>query len=250
MHQSDLDYTEDYLLGGRILLRQPVHGYRVAIDPVFLAASLEVHEGEAVLDIGAGVGAAALCLASRVSHCRIIGLELQRSCVRLAAENVALNNMRDRVEILKGDLLQPPPRLAAGTYAHVMTNPPYLEATRGQASAQLHKHLSNMETSVSLEQWAKFCLLMVRPKGTVTFIHRADRLAEILSYFNGKLGDIVVYPLWPSEGKPAKRVLIRGRKNSHGPLTLSPGMILHHQDGKYTPMAEAILRNAMPLTMI
>lgn len=250
MQQNELDYTEDYLLGGRILLRQPVQGYRVAIDPIFLAASLEVHDGDAVLDIGAGVGAASLCLAVRVPHCRIVGLELQRSSMRLAAENIALNNLRERVEILSGDLLQPPPRLAAGTYAHIMTNPPYLEATRVNAATNAHKQLSNVESSVSLEQWAKFCLLMVRPKGTVTFIHRADRLAEILSYFNGKLGDIVVYPLWPSEGKPAKRVLVRGRKNSHGALTLAPGMILHHSDGKYTPMAEAILRNASPLIMI
>lgn len=250
MQQNELEYTEDHLLGGRILLRQPVQGYRVAIDPIFLAASLEVHEGDSVLDIGAGVAAASLCLATRVPHCKIVGLELQRSSVRLAAENIALNHLRDRVEILNGDLLQPPPRLAAGTYAHVMTNPPYLESTRVNSSQHPHKQLSNVESSVSLEQWAKFCLLMVRPKGTVTFIHRADRLAEILSYFNGKLGDIVVYPLWPGEGKPAKRVLVRGRKNSHGTLTLSPGMVLHHSDGKYTPMAEAILRNGAALTMV
>lgn len=250
MRQNELDYTEDYLLGGRILLRQPVQGYRVAIDPIFLAASLDIQEGDAVLDIGAGVAAASLCLAARVPHCRIVGLELQRSSVRLAAENVVLNNMRGRVEILHGDLLQPPPRLAAGTYAHVMTNPPYLESTRVNHSQHTHKQLSNVESSVSLEQWAKFCLLMTRPKGTVTFIHRADRLAEILSYFNGKLGDIVVFPLWPAEGKAAKRVLVRGRKNSHGALTLAPGMVLHHSDGKYTVAAEAILRNAEPLFMV
>lgn len=244
MQHSELDYTEDYLLGGRILLRQPVQGYRVAIDPIFLAASIELHEGETVLDIGAGVGAASLCLAARVPNCRVVGLELQRSSVRLAAENIALNNMRDRVEILNGDLLQPPPRLAAGTYAHVMTNPPYLEVGRSNQSQNAHKQLSNVESSVSLEQWAKFCLLMVRPKGTVTFVHRADRLAEILSYFNGKLGDVIIYPLWPGDGKPAKRVLIRGRKNSHGALTLASGMVLHHSDGQYTAEAEAILRHA------
>ena len=33
-------FTEDRLLGGRIQLRQPVDGYRAAIDPVFLAASV------------------------------------------------------------------------------------------------------------------------------------------------------------------------------------------------------------------
>jgi tRNA1(Val) A37 N6-methylase TrmN6 len=241
------DVSEDSLLGGRVIVRQPVDGYRIAIDPIILAASIPVQPGETVLDVGSGVGAAALCLASRVSDCRIIGLEIQRSAVRLAAENIALNNMRDRVEILYGDLLTPPPRLAAGTFAHVMTNPPYLEASRGQNSTTVVKTISNIETTVSLEQWAKFCLLMVRPKGTITFIHRADRLDAILAHFHGKLGDITIFPLWPGEGKPAKRVLIRGRKSSHGPLHLSPGLVLHHGEGKYSLQAEDILRNGAGL---
>lgn len=245
---QDPEITQDYLLGGRILVRQPAYGYRVAIDPIFLAASLDVQENETVLDIGAGVGAASLCLAHRIPHCKIIGLEIQRSNVRLAMENVALNNMRGRVEVLVGDLLQPPPRLAGGTFGHVMANPPYLEDHRANTSATDHKQISHAEGHVSLEQWAKFALLMARPKGTITFIHRADRLHEILSYFHGKLGDITIFPLWPGYGKPAKRVLVRGRKSTHGPTVLSQGLILHHSDGRYTDAADSILRQGMGLS--
>ena len=32
--------TDDSLLGGRVALRQPAEGYRVAIDPVLLAAAV------------------------------------------------------------------------------------------------------------------------------------------------------------------------------------------------------------------
>jgi tRNA1(Val) A37 N6-methylase TrmN6 len=243
------EITEDYLLGGRILVRQPAHGYRVAIDPIFLAASVDVQENESVLDVGAGVGAASLCLAYRVPTCKIVGLEIQRSNVRLAMENIALNNMRGRVEILVGDLLQPPPRLAGGTFAHVMANPPYLEDHRASVSATDHKQTSHTEGHVSLMQWAKFALLMARPKGTITFIHRADRLHEILSYFHGKLGDITIFPLWPGPGKPAKRVLVRGRKSTQGPTVLSQGLTLHHPDGRYTEAADNILRNGASLIL-
>ena len=239
--------TDDALLGGRLTIRQPAQGYRVAIDPIFLAASIPVQGGETVLDVGTGVGAAALCLANRVPEAKIIGLEIQRSNVRLASDNILMNNMRGRVEVLWGDLLQPPPRLAAGTFAHVMANPPYLEEHRANASATAHKQISHAEGNVSLEQWAKFALLMARPKGSVTFIHRADRLHEILSYFQGKMGDIVIFPLWPGPGKPAKRVLIRGRKSTHGPTTLSQGLMLHLPDGRYTDAAENILRNGLGL---
>lgn len=242
-------FTQDYLLNGRVMLRQPAHGYRVAIDPVFLAAAIPAQAGDTVLDVGAGVGAASLCLAHRVPGCKITGLEVQRDYVRLASQNVELNHMRDRVEMLYGDLLRPPPRLAAGTFSHVMTNPPYIEGVRGRLSPVETKRTATHEQDLNLEAWAKFCLLMVKPKGTVTFIHRADRLDYILAYFAGKLGDITVFPLWPGKNKDAKRMIVSGVKNSAGALRLSQGIFLHEQDGRFTRDAESILRDADALPL-
>lgn len=241
--------TQDYLLEGRIQIRQPADGYRVAIDPIFLAATIMPEPESHVLDIGAGVGAASLCLAARVPGCRITGLEMQRDVVRLAFDNIALNSMRDRIEILAGDLLRPPPRLAASTFAHVMANPPYFEAAHHTPSQLSQKAQSHGEGEATLEHWIRFALLMARPKGTITFIHRAESLDRILGCFLGKVGDIVVYPLWPGKGKPAKRVLVRGCKNSNGPLRVASGMMLHGIDGRFTPEAESILRDAAPLIL-
>lgn len=243
-------YTEDFLLGGRILVRQPREGYRVAIDPIFLAASIHADPGHTILDVGAGVGAASLCLAVRCPDVKITAVELLREQVRYAVDNVNLNQLRDRIEVLHGDLLHPPPRLAAGTFTHVIANPPYLEAARGRVSTNIIKATANHEGNADLDQWAKFCLLMVKPKGTVTFIHKTERLPEILSYFLGKLGDIVVYPLWPGKNKAAKRVLVSGIKNSNGALKLMPGIVLHQEDGKFTSDADAILRHAQGLNMM
>jgi tRNA1(Val) A37 N6-methylase TrmN6 len=239
--------TQDYLLGGKISIRQPAHGYRVAIDPVFLASSIQAEEGDTILDIGAGVGAASLCLAYRLPLVKVTGLEIQRGMLKLASDNIALNDLRGRVEMLHGDLTSPPPRLAAGTFAHVMSNPPYIEAFRGNPSPHEGKQTSHMESSATLELWAKFSLLMVRPKGTITFIHRADRLDHILTLFAGKVGEVTVYPLWPGKDKPAKRVLVRARKNSQAPMSLLPGMQLHDLQGRYTLEADRILRNGAGL---
>ena len=97
--------TEDSLLDGKVRLLQPKEGYRVAIDSVFLAAAIPANPGELVLDAGAGVGGASLCLGWRERGCHVRGLEMQRDLVRLAARNVALNGMTGRVEIMIGDLL-------------------------------------------------------------------------------------------------------------------------------------------------
>ena len=75
-------------------------------------------------------------------------------------------------------------------------------------------------------------------------IHRTERLDEILSHLRNRVGDLVVYPLWPGPNKPARRVIIQGRKNIRGDLRLVQGLTLHGGTEKYTSEAEAILRHA------
>lgn len=249
------DITEDTLLDGAVILRQPAKGYRAAIDPVLLAASVQAGEGEWVLDLGAGVGAAALCLARRVPGCRIKGLEIQRELVHLATENVALNGFAGRVDIMVGDVANPPPRLAPGSYHHVMANPPYLDPAANDASPLAAKRRATVEGAGGLAAWVDHCFAMARPGGTVTLIQRADRLDTLLPLLSRRAGDISVFPFWPFDpfspvlAKPAVRAIVRAWVGSSAPLKLLGGMVLHDPDGTYSEAAEAVLRRgaAIPL---
>jgi tRNA1(Val) A37 N6-methylase TrmN6 len=242
------EVSEDSLLDGRVKFRQPVEGYRAAIDPVFLAAAVPVKEGQSVLDVGSGVGAASLCLASRVPGVRIFGLEMQAPLVSLARENIAGNGLSGRVEAMIGNLQAPPPRLAPGSFHHVMTNPPYQSIEEGRASPNPGKAAANQEGDVDLGAWMRFAVNMLQPKGSLVVVYRADRLDDLLVALNRKVGEIVVFPLWPKAGRPAKRILLRARKGVATPLTLLPGMVLHEEDGRYTSPAEAVLRHGAALT--
>ena len=240
--------TEDSLLGGRVRFSQPSCGYRAAIDPVLLAAAVPATAGEAVLDVGAGTGAASLCLAARVPGCRIVGLEVQRSLQRLASHNVRQNDLGGAVQMIEGDLGRPPPRLAGTIFDHVMTNPPHIAAGAASPSTDPERARANVEGDLDLAGWLAGCLRMLRPGGFLTLLHRADRLADALAAIRGPLGDLIVYPLWPRAGaRPAKRLLIQGRKGGRGALSLLPGLVLHDEGGHFSPAAEAVLRHAKPL---
>jgi tRNA1(Val) A37 N6-methylase TrmN6 len=251
MSQPDdgMPVSEDALLGGRVRLRQPVDGARVSIDPVFLAAAVAIEPGELVLDIGCGTGAAMLCIAAREPQCRVVGLERQRELVRIAGDNLIFNGMATRVSVMVGDLLQPPPRISAGAFDHVIANPPYLERGRGNETPNPARAEAMIEGDADLGDWVRFALSMVRPKGTVTFIHRADRIDAVLGHIAGRAGEVVVYPLWPGLGKPASRILVRARKQVAAPARLAVGMILHEPDGRFTAAAEAILRGGEALAL-
>jgi tRNA1(Val) A37 N6-methylase TrmN6 len=244
-----LPFSEDTLLGGRVKLRQPLEGYRAAIDPVLLAAAVPAGVDDGVLDIGCGVGAAALCLANRVAGCRVTGLEAQRELVRLAGENIGLNDMFGRVTVMAGDLLRPPPRLEPGSFAHVMANPPFLEAGAASPPPDQGKATAQIEGEADLAAWIRFALAMVRPKGSLTFIHRADRMEQLLALLTDRAGEIIVFPLWAGRDKPARRVILRARKGVSTPTRLTPGLVLHEADGRYTPAADAVLRGGAALTL-
>jgi len=242
-------FTEDRLLAGRIRLIQPAVGYRVAIDAVFLAASVPAEPHQLVLDVGCGPGAAMLCLAARVPHCRVVGLEMQRDLVRLAGDNAILNGMETRASVMIGDLLHPPPRLSPGAFDHVMANPPFNERGRTMAPATPGKAEATIEGDADLAAWVRFSLAMVRSKGTVTFIHRADRIDALLGQIAGRAGEVVVFPLWAGQGRAASRILVRARKQIAAPARLAAGLVLHEPDGRLTAAAEAVLREGRGLEL-
>ncbi|MBY0337772.1 MAG: methyltransferase, partial [Acetobacteraceae bacterium] len=90
------------LLGGRVRLRQPVDGFRAALDPVLLAAAIPARSGERVLEAGCGTGAAFLCLAARVPGLAIVAVERDPAIAALAAGNAALNGAP--AEVTAGDV--------------------------------------------------------------------------------------------------------------------------------------------------
>jgi len=245
------DLTEDRLLGGRIVFHQPRTGYRAAIDPIFLAAAVPARSGERVLELGIGTGAAALCLGTRVPGTRITGIDRDRAAVRIAGHNIVHNRMQGSVEAIIGDIAgPPPPRLLPGAYDHVMANPPYLPEERSDRSPDPRRAAANVESEAALPTWVAFAAAMLRPKGTLTIIQRADRVGELLALLQERLGGLVVFPLWPRADRPASRIIVQGRKGIAAPLTVVPGLVLHGTQDKYTATAEAVLRDSAPLPLL
>lgn len=243
-----IETTEDALLGGRLRLFQPRDGYRAAIDPVLLAAAVEARAGDRVLDLGCGVGAAALCLSMRVPGVAVVGLELQPDLAQLARRNLAVNGLGDRLSILEGDLASPPGELEAASFDHAMMNPPFAEEGHGPPPPHAGKAKAHVEGEADLAAWIKAALRFLKPKGRLVLIHRADRLDDILAALAGKFGAVEIIPLWPGGDKPAKRVLVRARKGVRTPLALKPGMVLHEPGGRYSEAADRILRHGAALT--
>lgn len=238
-NMADPDITENAILGGRVRIRQPARGYRVNVDTVLLAAAVEAAPGARLMEAGCGVGAVLLAAAARSGNARFLGVERDQNMAVIARENVALNAMSDRVEIVTGDALD---RSANwGVFDGVFVNPPFDIEGAGRAPHAIRRGAHVADAPIG--KWISALCDRLKGGAALTLIHRAHRLPEILAALEGRLGGIEIMPVRPSADAPASRVLARARKGSRAPLKLMKGLDLHDASGaKHTPETEAILR--------
>ncbi|MBM3477594.1 MAG: methyltransferase [Alphaproteobacteria bacterium] len=244
--EEDGATTHGTLLGGRVAFEQPAAGYRAAIDPVLLAAAVVPEQG-AALELGAGTGAASLCLAWRCPALSIVALELAASPAALARRNVAANGFGGRVEVVEADVARLPPGLAA-RFDAVFMNPPFAPAGSSSPSPLVARRRAHVEgEDAGLEAWVEAARRALRPRARLAMVHRAERLPAILALLAPAFGDIEVVPLWPAVGQPARRVVVRARRGARGGAALSPGLALHEAGGAFTAAAQAVLRDGTSL---
>lgn len=237
------DVTDNAFLGGALQILQPREGYRAAIDAVCLAAAVPARPGQRVLDIGMGVGVAGLCLSKRVSSIELHGLEIQADLADLAVENARRNEIDD-VHVICGDILEPPPELEGEGFDHVLTNPPFHDFHKAISPPNESKSRAHMHGGAGfIASWLSQSIVFLKSHGTLTLVYPAEYLDDLLASLSGPLGNLVVFPLWPGGGKPAKRIIISGQKGASGALRLLPGLRLHAPPRRYSLEAEAILRD-------
>lgn len=233
--------TVNGLLGGQVQLRQPAKGYRAGMDAALLAAAVPAAPGQRVFEAGCGAGAVLMQIGGRAPGVGLTGLERDPVAATLARSNAALNGFSE-TNIITGDVAHGFRALDLAPFDWAVSNPPFFDdetALRAPAPGKRGAWIADH----GLKAWTGLLLKAVKEGGRIVIIHRADRLADILSLLGEKAGSFAIRPIQPYADQPAKRVLVCATKTGKAPLRLLPPLILHDRTGaKHTPEAEAILR--------
>jgi tRNA1(Val) A37 N6-methylase TrmN6 len=246
--------TEDAVLGGRLRLKQPRRGHRVGHDAILLAAACPAGAGDAVVDLGAGVGAAGLALATRVGGTAVTLVEIDADLAALAAENAQRNGLAARVRTVVLDVGAPARAFATAglgleSFARVLMNPPFNDSARHRLSPDARRRLAHAAPRAALVAWIKTAARLLRPRGTLSLVWRPDGLFDVLTALEPGFGAITLLPVHPKPGEAAIRVLVRAVKASRAPLTVLPGLVLNDPSGRPTEEAEAVLRTGAALAL-
>jgi len=229
-----------HVLNKRIELFQPVDGFKTSIDAVLLAAACPARKDEGILDLGCGVGSASFCALKRVEGTTLTGIDILPDVIEIAQKNALLNKMEKRTHFRCMDIRD----FEGMTFEHVICNPPFLAAGEHTPSPSETKSMAIGfgEDDMDLKDWVTCAFRSIKGQGSLSMIHRADMLDDIILAMGKRFGAIEIIPLWPKAGEPAKRVIVRAYKHRKSPATIHAGITLHQENGDYTQDAENILR--------
>ena len=239
---------EIYVLNKQLKLTHMAQGFKTSMDSVLLAAACPAQAGDHILDLGSGVGGAGLCVLRRVNGVTLTGVEIQADHVALAQENALENRMQEYCDFICSDVREYKNEI---TFDHVICNPPYLEAGAHLRSPSAEKAIAmgHEDQELSVKEWIDAAHDCLKSNGTLSMIHRADKVDKIILALGKRFGAVEMIPLWPKAGEDAKRVIVRAIKHRKSPARLHAGLVLHDQNGEYTEAAEEILRSTQGLLL-
>ncbi len=126
-------------------------------------------------------------------------------------------------------------------------NPPFNAAPN--PSPDRGRRLAHAASRDTLARWVGTAARILRPRGVLTLIWRADGLDAVLAALAPGFGTVAVLPVYPKPQAPAIRLLIRAVKATRAPLALLPGFILADDAGRPTEEAETVLRKGAVLPL-
>jgi tRNA1(Val) A37 N6-methylase TrmN6 len=240
----ETDVTEDAFLGGQLRLRQLKSGHRAGHDAMLLAAATPARPGDRVADFGAGVGAAGLAVARRVAGIDLVLVEIDATLASLARANAAANAIAAGVIVLDVEL-------AAGAFAAaglppgsvdvVLMNPPFNDPARHRVSPDRARETAHVATATTLENWVHAARRVLKPKGMLTLIWRADGVAEVLAALDRGFGSLQLLPVHVDVTAPANRILIRATKGGRAPTQILAALMLNDESGVPNKEVQEIL---------
>ncbi|WP_294532894.1 methyltransferase [uncultured Rhodoblastus sp.] len=235
----------DRLFDGRLILHQAASGHRIGTDAILLSAGAPALPRGLIVDVGAGAGAVGLALAQINLRAEVVLLEKNSRAADLARKNVTANGLADRVRVVEADLFDAAARKIEGLVEAadlVVTNPPFLNIDQSRPSPDADRAMAHVLDEGGIEKWLRASLALLKPGGIFVAIHRADALDALLASLKGRLGGPEILPIFPKQGEKASRLILRGSKGAKTPPSLRQGLVLHGEDGSFTPQAEDIHR--------
>ena len=219
--------------GYRII--QNENGFCFGMDAVLLSGFARVKKGEQALDLGTGTGIIPILLEAKTEGEHFTGLEIQETSADMAGRSVRLNDLDQKVSIVKGDIKEATDLFGKASFDVVTSNPPYMTGQHGLVNPDMPKAIARHEILCTLEDVISQASTLLKENGRFYMVHRPFRLAEIMVMMNRyRLEPKRMKLVYPFADKEPNMVLIEGLKGGRPRITVEKPLIVYQKPGVYT----------------
>ena len=221
----------EQLWPGGPVFRQAAH-VRLGTDTVLLADFVKPEGRLRGIDLGCASGALLLLLLARAPRLHMTGIELDPEAAERARENLAVNGLDTRGEIVCGDLREHRTLFAAGSFDLVAANPPYYPAGSGLVSADPKRAAARGELTCTLGDLCAAAAFLCRTGGSVCLVYKPERLSELFCALSAAgIEPKRLRLVCPRPASAPNLVLVEGRRGGHPGLIIEPPLLLRDADG-------------------
>ena len=219
--------------GYRII--QKKKGFCFGMDAVLLSGFTQVKEGEVAVDLGTGTGIIPILLEAKTKGKHFTGLEIQEEVAEMAGRSVRLNQLENRVDIVRGDIKEASRLFGKASFDVVTSNPPYMNDNHGLKNPELPKAIARHEVFCTLDDVCREASLLLKSGGRFYMVHRPHRLAEIITALKTyKLEPKRMKLVHPFVDKEANMVLIEAVRGGRSMMKVEAPIIVYREPGVYT----------------
>ena len=235
----------DSLLAENLQIIQSADVFSFSLDAVLLAdfvKSVSRPDRKAV-DLCAGNGAVGLFISKKFAG-RIDQVEIQSRLADMNQRSLELNGLTERIKVYNRDLKDAFSFLEKDSYDVVTCNPPYFKTLpQSKKNPNQYLALARHEIAVTLEDTVKVTSGLLKTGGKAYYVHRPDRLIEILDTMQAhRLAPKRIKLIYPKQGRDANMVLIEAIKDGKSDgLKFLPPVITYTDQNEYTPTIKEIL---------
>lgn len=240
--RSGQEITLDCLRRFGLTIAQPLQGYRFSLDALLLADFVSCSDSVRIMDLGTGSGIIPLILCRRFVAATAVGIDSNGAMSELARENTLRNGLAGRIEIVPHDILDVKTLFPVSSFDGVTANPPFRTPESGRISPRAGRDTARHESTTGIAGFLSAAKYLVKPAGRIWFIYHPDRLAEFIH--QASILNLSLLRLRMVHGaitSPAKIFLAELAKARKGATTVLPPLVIHDEDGSYTPEARLIL---------
>lgn len=214
--------TEDLGING-LKIMQDSELFCFGTDSVLLSDFARAKSGDTVLDLCTGSGIVPILMSSKCQAKKFYGIEIQKRSYELAVKNTELNGLNDKMEFFCDDIGNILSHFKAGSIDVVTCNPPYMKLGAGFKNPDEPKAIARHEILTNLDGVIDAAEKVLKFGGNFFFVHRADRLADIICKLREKrLEPKRIQFIAPSPEKAPVLVLVESKKGALPSLKFEP----------------------------